>query len=155
MFLARGSGRGCPQDRCGALGRNDPTRRGLGRAEAFRLGHFLICSQLPVALGGGIRYPAKERGKGYYGKHWNGMGIFDLGKGSIGEAVRLGDKFLHKASLLIPADFVENKNGADRLREAPYGSHRSYLAAKAAWLFPTIDTARLVLIRRKTSNAPQ
>lgn len=34
---------------------------------------------------------------------------FDLGKGSIGEAVRLGDKFLHKASLLIPGDFAETK----------------------------------------------
>jgi hypothetical protein len=37
---------------------------------------------------------------------------FDLGKGSIGEAVRQGTKFLHKASLLIPADFAENKKGA-------------------------------------------
>lgn len=36
---------------------------------------------------------------------------FDLGKGSIGEAVRLNDKFLHKASLLIPADFAEKKKG--------------------------------------------
>jgi hypothetical protein len=34
---------------------------------------------------------------------------FDLGKGSIGEAVRCGDKFLHKASLLIPAEFAEKK----------------------------------------------
>lgn len=47
---------------------------------------------------------------------------------------------------------TRKENGADRLREAPYGSHRSYLAAKAAWLFPTIDTARLVLIRQETSN---
>jgi hypothetical protein len=29
---------------------------------------------------------------------------FDLGKGSIGEAVRRGNEFLHKASLLIPAE---------------------------------------------------
>lgn len=41
---------------------------------------------------------------------------FDLGKGSIGEAVRLGDKFLHKASLLIPADFAETKTAAGRRR---------------------------------------
>jgi len=44
---------------------------------------------------------------------------FDLGKGSIGDplrrrdgaarAVRCGDKFLHKASLLIPAEFAETK----------------------------------------------
>ncbi len=47
---------------------------------------------------------------------------FDLGKGSISDllrrrdsaarAVRCGDKFLHKASLLIPAEFADNKKGA-------------------------------------------
>ncbi|HEY5503844.1 MAG TPA: hypothetical protein VIK28_01705 [Sedimentisphaerales bacterium] len=36
---------------------------------------------------------------------------FDLGKGSIGEAVRQGTKFLHKASLLIPAEFWKIKMG--------------------------------------------
>jgi CRISPR-associated endonuclease Csn1 len=41
---------------------------------------------------------------------------FDLGKGSIGEAVRQGTKFLHKASLLIPADFAETKTAAKRRR---------------------------------------
>ncbi|HEV2331056.1 MAG TPA: HNH endonuclease domain-containing protein, partial [Verrucomicrobiae bacterium] len=39
---------------------------------------------------------------------------FDLGKGSIGEAVRQGTTFLHKASLLIPADFAETKTAAKR-----------------------------------------
>ena len=32
---------------------------------------------------------------------------FDLGKGSIGEAVRRGNEFLHKASLLILAELAE------------------------------------------------
>src|SRR5712691_135269 len=41
---------------------------------------------------------------------------FDLGKGSIGEAVRLDNKFLHKASLLIPAEFAETKTAAGRRR---------------------------------------
>ena len=41
---------------------------------------------------------------------------FDLGKGSIGEAVRRGNKFLHKASLLIPAEFAETKTAAGRRR---------------------------------------
>lgn len=41
---------------------------------------------------------------------------FDLGKGSIGEAVRNGNTFLHKASLLIPADFAETKTAASRRR---------------------------------------
>ncbi len=58
---------------------------------------------------------------------------FDLGKGSIGEAVRQGSKFLHKASLLIPAH-LQKSNGAAK---APYGSHRSRLATEAARLFPT------------------
>jgi hypothetical protein len=38
---------------------------------------------------------------------------FDLGKGSIGEAVRRGNEFLHKASLLIPAEFAETKTAFD------------------------------------------
>jgi CRISPR-associated endonuclease Csn1 len=41
---------------------------------------------------------------------------FDLGKGSIGEAVRQGTKFLHKASLLIPADFATTKPARNRRR---------------------------------------
>jgi predicted metal-dependent peptidase len=51
---------------------------------------------------------------------------FDLGKGSIGEAVRRGTEFLHKASRpwrdevkrrrLIPADFAETKTAANRRR---------------------------------------
>ena len=41
---------------------------------------------------------------------------FDLGKGSLGEAVRRGSKFLHKASLLIPAEFAETRTARDRRR---------------------------------------
>ena len=41
---------------------------------------------------------------------------FDLGKGSIGEAVRCGNEFLHQASLLIPAEFAETKTAAGRRR---------------------------------------
>jgi hypothetical protein len=37
---------------------------------------------------------------------------FDLGKGSIGEAVRRGNEF--GASLLIPAEFAETKTAAGR-----------------------------------------
>jgi len=43
---------------------------------------------------------------------------FDLGKGSIGEAVRKGDQFVHKASLLIPTEFAETKTAAGRRRMA-------------------------------------
>jgi hypothetical protein len=41
---------------------------------------------------------------------------FDLGKASIGEAVRQGITFKHKASLLIPYDFAETKTAANRRR---------------------------------------
>ena len=41
---------------------------------------------------------------------------FDLGKGSIGEAVRQGGQFLHKAMLLLPAAFGKNKTGEDEPR---------------------------------------
>jgi hypothetical protein len=71
---------------------------------------------------------------------------FDLGKGSIGEAVRRGTEFLHKASLLIPAEFGEIKMGLFHLRGSPVWKS-SFALRLAAWLFPTIDTARLVLIR--------
>ncbi len=56
---------------------------------------------------------------------------FDLGTGSIGEAVRDGTKFLHKASLLIPADFAETKTAAGRRRMC-----RTRLAhqARETWL---------------------
>lgn len=56
---------------------------------------------------------------------------FDLGKGSIGEAVREGNKFLHKASLLIPADFAETKTAAGRRR---MWRTRQAHKAREAWL---------------------
>lgn len=76
---------------------------------------------------------------------------FDLGTGSISEAVRGGNEFLHKASLLIPAVFWKIKMGLFRLHGSPVWKS-SFALRLAAWLFPTIDTARLVLIRSKFSN---
>lgn len=56
---------------------------------------------------------------------------FDIGTGSIGEAVRQGNKFLHKESLLIPHEFAETKTAATRRRMM-----RTRLAHKAReeWL---------------------
>ena len=56
---------------------------------------------------------------------------FDLGKGSIGETVREGNQFLHKASLLITAEFAETKTATTRRRQM-----RTRLAHKAReqWL---------------------
>ena len=61
----------------------------------------------------------------------NHVWAFDLGKGSIGEAVRMGTTFPRKASLLIPAEFAETKTAASRRR-----MHRTRLAhqARERWL---------------------
>ncbi len=76
---------------------------------------------------------------------------FDLGKGSIGEAIRQGKKFLHKASLLIPADFAETKTAAVRRR-----MWRTRLAHKAReeWLDKVWSAAGLSPLakRRHTWN---
>lgn len=75
---------------------------------------------------------------------------FDLGKGSIGEAVREGNKFLHKASLLIPADFAETKTAAGRRR-----MWRTRIAHKERekWLTQVLCDAGIPpLIGRRTEN---
>lgn len=58
---------------------------------------------------------------------------FDLGKGSIGEAVWDEDqkKFLHVASLLIPAEFASTKDAASRRR---MWRTRQAHKAREAWL---------------------
>jgi CRISPR-associated endonuclease Csn1 len=63
---------------------------------------------------------------------------FDLGKGSIGEAVRRGDKFLHTASLLIPADFAETKTAAERRRMS---RTREAHKAREQWLDEVMQQA--------------
>ena len=58
---------------------------------------------------------------------------FDLGKASIGEAVRdtQTNEFLHKASLLIPAEFASTKGAATRRR---MWRTRQAHKAREAWL---------------------
>src|SRR5581483_8550722 len=65
---------------------------------------------------------------------------FDLGKASIGEAVRRGTKFLHKASLLIPPDFAETKGARERRRMA---RTREAHKAREEWLDNVWDAAGL------------
>jgi CRISPR-associated endonuclease Csn1 len=69
---------------------------------------------------------------------------FDLGKGSIGEAVRRGNEFLHKASLLIPAEFAETKTAAGRRR-----MWRTRLAHKAReqWLEKVMRDAGIEVLK--------
>ena len=63
----------------------------------------------------------------------NTIWSFDLGKASIGEAVRDKDthEFLHKASLLIPAEFASTKDAASRRR---MWRTRQAHKAREAWL---------------------
>jgi len=75
---------------------------------------------------------------------------FDLGKASLGEAVRQGDNFLHKASLLIPEDFAETKTAAARRR-----MWRTRLAHKAreAWLVKVSRECGLEVLNGRNYDA--
>src|SRR5208337_4440974 len=54
---------------------------------------------------------------------------FDLGKGSIGEAVRRGNKFLHKESLLIPAEL--GRRGPATVSGTPASRYRALKTREA------------------------
>jgi CRISPR-associated endonuclease Csn1 len=75
---------------------------------------------------------------------------FDLGKGSIGEAVRRGNEFLHKASLLIPAEFAETKTAATRRRMS-----RTRMAHKAReqWLRGVMREAGIEVLHGRNYDA--
>lgn len=76
---------------------------------------------------------------------------FDLGKGSIGEAVRRGNEFLHKESLLLPADFAETRTAAGRRRMM---RTRQAHKAREAWLAEVMHSAGIEPLhgRRVTWN---
>jgi CRISPR-associated endonuclease Csn1 len=79
---------------------------------------------------------------------------FDLGKASIGEAVRetKTNEFLHKASLLIPAEFASTKDAATRRR---MWRTRQAHKAREAWLDEVWRAAGLVpLIGRRVDDKP-
>jgi len=69
---------------------------------------------------------------------------FDLGKGSIGEAVRKGNEFLHKASLLIPAEFAETKTAASRRR---MWRTRQAHKAREKWLNDVMREAGIEILK--------
>ena len=70
---------------------------------------------------------------------------FDLGKASIGEAVRdtQTNEFLHKASLLIPAEFASTKDAATRRR---MWRTRQAHKAREAWLDAVWKSAGLPVL---------
>lgn len=75
---------------------------------------------------------------------------FDLGKGSIGEAVRRGTTFLHKASLLIPAEFAETRTARDRRR-----MYRTRLAhrSREKWLHEVMKEAGIEVLRARNYDS--
>ena len=77
---------------------------------------------------------------------------FDLGKASIGEAVRVGTAFKHKASLLIPEKFAETRPARDRRR---MWRTRQAHKAREAWLAQVMREAGINPLRgrRVTWNA--
>ncbi len=85
-------------------------RRGFGGRKWALAGGFASATIFPTAQNKGKKKMNTETPKA-----GNTIWAFDLGKGSIGEAVRCGDKFLHKGSLLIPAEFAETKTASSQL----------------------------------------
>src|SRR5665213_451556 len=69
---------------------------------------------------------------------------FDLGRASIGEAVRRGNEFLHKASLLIPAEFAETKTAAGRRRMF---RTREAHKARERWLNEVMRAAGIEILK--------
>ncbi len=77
---------------------------------------------------------------------------FDLGKGSIGEAVRQGTKFLHKASLLIPAEFAETKTAAGRRRMF---RTREAHKAREKWLRQVMQEAGIEILHGRNYDVAE
>jgi CRISPR-associated endonuclease Csn1 len=75
---------------------------------------------------------------------------FDLGKGSIGEAVRRGNEFLHKASLLIPAEFAETRTARDRRRMF---RTREAHKARERWLCEVMQSAGIEVLHGRNYDA--
>ena len=78
---------------------------------------------------------------------------FDLGKGSIGEAVRQGTRFLHKASLLIPAEL--GRRGPATESGTPASRYRMLQTRRAherreLWLDAVWTAAGLIPLMSRT-----
>lgn len=77
---------------------------------------------------------------------------FDIGKGSLGEVVRRGLRFPHKASLIIPAEFAETRTAALRRR---FWRTRQAHRAREKWLAEVMAAAEIeVLQGRRTWRDP-
>jgi len=81
---------------------------------------------------------------------------FDLGKGSIGEAVREGNTFPHKESLLIPAELA--RRGPAAISGTPANKYRAMKTREAhhqreRWLATVWNAAELVPLHAREVHA--
>ena len=71
---------------------------------------------------------------------------FDLGRGSLGEAVRIGNEFKHVESLLIDPDFAEIKTAASLRRQwRTRQAHR----AREAFLEKCLQESGIEVLQRR------
>ena len=79
---------------------------------------------------------------------------FDLGTGSIGEALRDGTKFLHKADLRNSGSFGENKMGAAKAPVPELQLTASLLSSRQFGILATagFDLALIIINPQKDVN---
>lgn len=71
---------------------------------------------------------------------------FDMGKGSLGEAVRIGNEFKHVCSLLLDADFGEIKTAASLRRQ--YRTRKAH-KAREKWLEDCLRKCGIEVLQRR------
>ncbi len=71
---------------------------------------------------------------------------FDMGKGSLGEAVRIGDEFKHVQSLIIDKDFAEIKTAAGLRRQM---RTRKAHHAREKWLEKCLADCGIEILKRR------
>ncbi len=72
---------------------------------------------------------------------------FDIGKGSLGEAVRLGNEFKHVQSLIIAPEFGEIKTATDARRQM---RTRKAHKAREKWLEQCLRDCGIEVLKRRT-----
>ena len=71
---------------------------------------------------------------------------FDIGKGSLGEAVLIGEEFKHVESLTLDKDFAETRSAADRRHQA---RTRKAHKAREKWLEKCLKDCDIEILKRR------
>ena len=71
---------------------------------------------------------------------------FDMGKGSLGEAVRIGNEFKHVQSLILDKDFASTKDASARRRQM---RTRKAHKAREKWLEKCLEDCDIEVLRRR------